>query len=531
MDAKKLNELANNLFSKRSSLTSLWQEIADNFYPERADFTYKRSIGTDFAAGLMTTYPSLVRRDLGDQIGAMLRHEDWFHIATEDERREDNESKKWLQWATRTMRRAMYDKKSLFTRATKIGDHDYATFGQCVLTIELNRNANGLLYRSWHPKNVVWQDNADEKIACVFHKMKFQARDMLTLFKSVHQSIRDLADKDPFREVEVKRMVCESSMYDAKTDLPYYSIYYDCDHDFVMEELPSHSLIYVIPRWMKYESQYAYSPCTVVGLPEGRLLQAMTKTLLEAGEKAVNPPMVAQKDVVRGDVVIFAGGLTWVDRDYDERYGEALRQMQIDTKGMPLSREMIIDSRQLLSQAFFLNKLAMPPSEREMTAYEVAQRIQEYIRGALPLFAPMEDEYNGAVCEETFNLMLRNGAFGSVYDMPMNLVGADIRFNFKSPFHDAIDSKKGALLLQSRTLIADAVALDPSSANIVDVKEALRDALEATVPARWLRSKTEVEDIEFQQRQAAQTQQLLAGMEQASNVAKNLGQAQGAVPA
>jgi hypothetical protein len=40
-----------------------------------------------------------------------------------------------------------------------------------------------------------------------------------------------------------------------------------------------------------------------------------------------------------------------------------------------------------------------------MTAYEVGQRIQEYIRGALPLFEPMEMEYNGALCERTFEIL------------------------------------------------------------------------------------------------------------------------------
>ena len=82
MDAKELNGIASQLFSKRMPLVSLWQEVADNFYPERADFTLRRSIGTDFASNLMSSYPVMCRRDLGNQFGAMLRPtaKPWFHV-------------------------------------------------------------------------------------------------------------------------------------------------------------------------------------------------------------------------------------------------------------------------------------------------------------------------------------------------------------------------------------------------------------------------------------------------------------------
>jgi hypothetical protein len=62
------------------------------------------------------------------------------------------------------------------------------------------------------------------------------------------------------------------------------------------DEPASWSLIYVIPRWQTVSgSQYAYSPATVAALPDARLIQAMTLTFFEAGEKATNPPMVGYR--------------------------------------------------------------------------------------------------------------------------------------------------------------------------------------------------------------------------------------------
>src|SRR6185295_7072822 len=139
MDAKKLVELAQNLFGKKLALNSLWQEIADNFYPERADFTLTRSIGTDFAANLMSSYPVQCRRELGNQFATMLRPtaRSWFHPRVRYKKKASTDAQGYLEWFEETQRRAMYDERSLFTRATSQDDHDYAAFGQCALSVEL----------------------------------------------------------------------------------------------------------------------------------------------------------------------------------------------------------------------------------------------------------------------------------------------------------------------------------------------------------------------------------------------------------
>jgi hypothetical protein len=112
MNIRQLYELSEEQFVKRSSLMMLWQEIAENFYPERAEFTINRSMGTDFGAGMMTSYPFICRRDLGDQLGQMLRSNDWFELALLDAITETTDVKQALQWAAALQRRAMYDRVS-----------------------------------------------------------------------------------------------------------------------------------------------------------------------------------------------------------------------------------------------------------------------------------------------------------------------------------------------------------------------------------------------------------------------------------
>lgn len=537
MDVKALIERGDQLFSKRGTLASLWQELADNFYPERADFTITRPLGDDFAEHLSTSYPVLVRRDLGNSLGTMMRptNIDWFHMRAEREEFEDQAAKQWLEWATGVQKRAMYDRRSLFTRASKESDHDIAGFGQSVKTVELNRNADGLLYRCWHLRDVAWCENAEGKIDTAHRKWKPTAADLCKLFPGkVHQKVVDCmtgGHKEPYKEINVRHIVmpaedCDGT-YLGKGKVPYVEIYIDVDNRHLIEITGLSYFKYIIPRWQTVSgSQYSFSPATVCGLPDARLLQAMTRTLLEAGEKFTNPPMVAVQEAIRSDIAIYAGGITWVDAAYDEKMGEVLRPLTQDKSGLPIGMDMTRDVRAMLSEAFFLSKLTLPERGPEMTAYEVGQRVQDYIRQASPLFEPLEDEDNGATCETTFELLMRHGAFGRVEDIPQSIRGKDIAFRFESPLHDAIERQKGTKFMEATGLLAQVADIAPEAGAQLDIVSAFRDVLLSIgIPAKWVRSEEAVQQIVEQQEEEKQTASLLQSLGAGAEVAQKIGDA------
>lgn len=529
--AKELIDQGDLLFSKRLSFVSLLQEIAENFYPERADFTVSRTLGEDFAANLTTSYPLIMRRELGNAFSAMLRRQDleWFRISVDREERLDNAGREWLEWATGVQRRAMYDRQSRFVRATKEGDHDFAAFGQTVISEEINYKATALLYRCWHLRDVVWCENYDGSIGERHHKLKPTLRWLAKEFgeNSLHQNAKNALAKNPHQEIQCRRIVLPSEDYGAnKFRQPWVSVYVDVDNQHVIDERGSMTGVYIIPRWQTVSgSQYAYSPAVVAGLPDARLLQAMTLTLLEAGEFAVRPPMIAVQEAIAGGVKLYPGGITQVDAAYDERLGEVLRPVTQDTRAFPFGAELAREKQEMLASAFYLNKLrAMPP--KEVTAYEASKWWADWIREAIPLFEPMESEYNGALCEQTFDDLMRVNAFGSWRDIPQSIRGSEVEFKFKSPLSDAIERQKGQKFVEAKGLIAEAVELDPASAAIVDARIALREALSGIgIPAKWMRDEETVEAHAKQMANQQQTQQQAAAVQQAAETGEQLGKA------
>jgi hypothetical protein len=109
-------------------------------------------------------------------------------------------------------------------------------------------------------------------------------------------------------------------------------------------------------------------------------------------------------DAIRGDIPLYAGGVTIADMEYDEKLGEVLRPVTQHSGAMPIGFEINQALKEDIRHAFFLDKIQLPEVSVEMTAFEVRRRIEEHIRSASPLFEPIEKDYNSPLCELTFNI-------------------------------------------------------------------------------------------------------------------------------
>lgn len=522
---KELIQRGDKLHGNRGSLLSLWQETADHFYPERADFTVTRHLGDEFADGLMSSYPLIVRRELGNAFSAMLRPRTkvWAHMTVEDEDRLGKPAKMWLEEKTKVQRRVMYDRQSQFIRATREGDHDFASFGQTVIQREIDWSRPGLLYRTWHLRDVAWAENVNGQVDEIHRNWKPTVRDLMRKFKgTVHPNISKYAEKDGFKEIPCRAIVLPTDEFggDRKYRQPWVQLYIDIENKHIMEEVPLQFHGYTIPRWQTVSgSQYAYSPAVVAGLPDARLIQAITLTLLEAGEMAVRPAMIATQDAIRSDVQLYPGGITWADVEYDARKADVLRPINRDLSGMPFGLEQQADIREMLATAFYLNKITLPIRGKDMTAYEASKLYEQYIRDAIPLFEPMETDYNGALCEDTFDVLLRIGVFGSLDDVPQDLRGRDIQFRFESPLHDAIEQEKGEKLQIGLSLAAQTMEIDQSTPMVIDAVTALRESLAGIgFDAKWIRDEREFAKLVGQQQEAAAAEKALALAQQGADL-------------
>jgi hypothetical protein len=258
---------------------------------------------------------------------------------------------------------------------------------------------------------------------------------------------------------------------------------------------------------------------TGVALPDGRTTQVVVRGLREAGEKFVDPPMIAVMDAIRSDLALYPGGVTTADIEYDEKLGEVLRPISQDKSGMPIGFEIAAALRDDLTSAFFLDKIQLPTFDHEMTAYETQRRFEQYIRQSAPLFEPIEQEYNSPLCELTFEELREGGAFGPVEAMPEALRGQEVNFQFRSPVSDMVEQNDAEIYKAIMAeMVMPAVQMDPAQIQNINQTKSLRDAMMAAGwKSKWMNPEEAVQQEQERMSKEAEQQ---AGMESIAGMAQ-----------
>lgn len=529
-NAKELQKREERLFGKKANLDALNQELALNFYPERADFTTERALGEEFAIDIFDSSPLLNRRDLGNARAAMLRPrgQQWFRgNLGGDELSKQPDIATLLDGINKRARSLLYQPRAGFVRASKEADQDIVAFGMAVKTFEGTLLKNGdrrLLARTWHLRDCAWLDDADG-IGQDFMVRRFKASARHIKLKypdaQLHNSITRALEKDPDTEFKLCHVMLAADEYKPYGTVggekaPWISVYYDSEHKTILRERYSKRFRYVVDKWGTIAgSQYGYSPAALTALPDARGIQTMAMVLLEAGEKALDPPIRVIQNQLKSDLNSHAGGVTFVDGDYDEKTGPIIAPLLPKGINPGIGIDLINRTTLALRDAWFLTKLTLPQGAK--TAYETQALLEEYIRANAPLFETWEPGVELDL-DEAFAVFMDIGAFGPLENWPEEMSGQDIEWEFENPLSDAIKRNQINQALAILGVEAGIEPLDQAAKQEINHGKMLRDVVTASgAPADWL---TDEETAMAAKEQQAQLGSVVAGINAAGQAAE-----------
>lgn len=480
---------------------SHFQDLADVLWPGLANITRQSAPGSKRSGQIYDGTPLLAVRGLVSAIDGMLKPKTsrWMSIrAADDGVNELDAVKGWLEQATDIMFREFYRPRARFIQASGETDRSLVVLGSGTVFVSEPRDLNGLLFRSLPLRDTYFVENADGVVDTLYWRTNWPARTAEQVWgrerlgAETRRALEEKRGDAEFKFLQVirPRVAREPGRRDA-TNMPWEYMAIDVGGAHIIEESGFEEWPFATPRWDTESGEtYGRSP-GMLALPDSRTLQQQGKTILKAGHMAVEPPLMApHESIVRGPSLV-PGGITYYNAAAMRNAGlrDPIRPLFTGAQ-IPLAREMQADVREQIFAAFFRNVLNLPTSGPAMTATEVVERKEEFVRTIGPVFGRLEADYMAPMVERGFGILLRQGKFPPP---PEELQGQEISFEFASPVEKVRRQLDTMNAVRTIEMIAPFVQADPAIMDNFNGDEIARDAAEFnSMPASWLNPKAEV---------------------------------------
>ena len=428
---------ARDLFGARSNWHNHWEDCARIYLTSRSGFTTSHVEGDRRTENLFDGTPMRAARGLANSLSGLLRPQSqkWKWIkAADDKIDESDEFKEWAEEAGDILDAEFARPAARFLQASAEVDIDLAVFGTAVMFVGETKDKQGLLFQSTHLKDslVMFSDEGLPVGMYRFRKMPVHQAverwDEENLSKQLQEKFKSKPDEMvEFLHYVVKRENGRPDAFFSK-DFPWTHTWVETVTEHRVEDSGFREFPYIVPRWdTSSGEQYGRSPA-MIGLPDSLTLQAMGETILVAGQRQASPPLGVPADSAFNAVNTFPDGLTYYDPSL---FNGRNPFFEIGTGGnLQITREMQNDYRDQVFAAFFRNVLNLPVDGPQMTATEVNQRKQEFLREVGPVFGRLETDYTAPMVERAFQLLL---VAGRLPEIPQSIEGSKLRFEYESP--------------------------------------------------------------------------------------------------
>jgi len=215
------------------------------------------------------------------------------------------------------------------------------------------------------------------------------------------------------------------------------------------------------------------------------------------------------------------GGVAYYDAKAVRNLGISDPFRQMDSKAnIPWGLNAQTAAREQIQVLFFKNILNLPLAGPQMTATEILERREQFVREIGAVFGRLESDYTGPMVERAFNLMLRSGALGDEQTIPEAIQRGGVNFRFASPIEKAKRQIEEATVGEGIQKILEIGQIQPSVMNRVNWDEVGKFIAESgDFPPQLTLDDKEVAALNQQQAQQQQEQQSLQAVQQVASIA------------
>lgn len=518
---------------QRANWEDVWQQIAERVLPEMAEFGQQRAGGERRTEKMFDPTPTLAARKAIAAIAAFAwpGNQQYQKITTSNaDLNKSQRVKTYFDEVTKRLFMARYSPRASFeANMGELGLMSHV-FGTGVMFIDEDIRNQTLRYKALHLARTYLAESESGKVDTVYLCKPWTVRQIAQRWPdNLPSKLRDKLQRTPDESVEVG-MLCgprddyEPTKFGAKGQ-PFYAVWFLPDDKHILEERGFTSWPFVAHRPMTTPGEvYGRSPTWLV-LSSIKVLNAQKKTILQAGQKIVDPPLLAHEDGVLGAFSQVPGAVNFGALDSQ---GNQLVKPLITNARVDIGLDMMDREREIIADANLVDILRVLIENPQMTATQTLELLNERAVVMAPIVGRYESEVFSPMTEREIDILSRAGGLP---EMPPELIEAEgeYKIEFTSPMRKAMRSSDAIAINRTLESVMPLAQVDPSVLDSFDMQEIARELGEINgIPAKCLRDADQMKALKEQRASEAEASQLLEAAPVVSQSIKNMAQAQAA---
>lgn len=514
------------LESMRTIFDTHWAEVAERAFPRTNIFRRSGPIteGEKRTEKVFDSTATLALERFAAAMESMLtpRTQRWHKLTPVDPSLEaDTSAQVWMDRVNTILFAARYSPSANFASQTSECWMSVGAFGNCGLFIQ--DYLGGIRYRAVHLAELFWQENHVGIIDTVHRKYPMTARQMVQRFPDTcPEPIKTKAERSPDSEYEVIHAVqpreeVETNRADYR-GMAFASCFISVTGHALLEEGGYRMNPYAIGRYVTGPREvYGRGPLMTV-LPDIKMVNEMSKTILRSAHRAVDPPIMLNDDGALQPFSLRPGDLNY---GYLDAHGQPLAVPFESKARVDIGLEMLDSYRKVINDAALVTLFQILVDNPQMTATEALLRAQE--KGALlaPTMGRQQSEFLGPLIRRELDILYHSNM---IPPPPPSLVEAGgVKIEYSSPLNRLMRADDGVAILRTMEQLAPLAQVDPKVMRLFDSMRTARELAEINgVPAKVFATDDELAAAQQQDMAQAQAAALLTAAPVAASSAKDL---------
>lgn len=413
-----------------------WQAITQILYPDGTPPWGQHTPGAPTRGEILDNTGEDAAETASSSLQAMTTNPAtrWFELGLFDEQyARDTDAGAYLYNETTKMFRCFRHPSTLFPLAMDEDNKQLIMLGNSCIHTE-DRPGKLPLYRACPMAMNWWDEGEDGQINRVDREFKLTAITARDKWKGkLPEQVLKMADSPSlaydyvnFLHINLPRDERDGSKRD-RANMAFRSVYICLDYPQIVVDGGSNELEYICSRWSRRANERYGRGCGHKALGDIDVLQRMNRVTMLAGERTIDPTILAPEDGVTGPITLKSRAIVSVRADYLAN-GAAPRPLNPNTR-VDIGLELIKDRREMVQRSF-LKQLIEIARDPKFTATQFLSLEGERKRGLAPILARLQAERFGPLVARTYNIMKRMP--GVLDPAPASIKSQPLQPNFDS---------------------------------------------------------------------------------------------------